>query len=219
MTWSPSPIAASEPTIDASAPSARCVWPRMTPGWSRKVRFTCSSNWRMRAIWWKPHPSRSPSRASFAFTRSPFVERLGGCRRRAELGGGRIVRPPEDHVDLVVAQLLREDLDTPRARVAVVDRGIDVAADVELALAGEVAVVDDLVDVVVVGDPLELAVAELDPAEVLERDLAEVVRGDAELRHVPRVDDQAAVLRAGLRDEVDRRVQVVHVDVERHELV
>src|SRR3954465_6097497 len=100
----------------------------------------------MRDIWWNIHTSRSPSRASVAFTRSPFVERLGGCRRRAELGGRRIVRPLEDHVDLVVAQLLGEDLDAPRPRVSVVDRRVDVAADVELALAREVAVVDDLVD-------------------------------------------------------------------------
>src|SRR5215472_4824955 len=37
--------------IDASAPSPRCVWPRITPGCSTNVRFTRSSNSRIRNIW------------------------------------------------------------------------------------------------------------------------------------------------------------------------
>src|ERR671921_428006 len=62
MTWSPSRIAAIEPTIDASAPSARWVWPRITPGCSSNVRLTRSSNSRMRSIWVKTQTSRSRSR-------------------------------------------------------------------------------------------------------------------------------------------------------------
>ena len=50
---------------------------------------------------------RAPRLRSAALTRSSS---------RAELGGGRLVRPPEDHVDRVVAQLLGEHLDAPRAR-------------------------------------------------------------------------------------------------------
>ena len=58
----PARSAASEPTIDASAPSARCVWPRITPGCSSNVRFTRSSNSRIRSIWVNIQISRSLSR-------------------------------------------------------------------------------------------------------------------------------------------------------------
>src|SRR6516162_2793874 len=50
MTGSPLLRVASVPTMEASAPSPRCVWPRMTPGCSTNVRFTRSSNSRMRSI-------------------------------------------------------------------------------------------------------------------------------------------------------------------------
>jgi hypothetical protein len=61
MSWSPGSIAASEPTIDASAPSARCVCPRITPGCSSNVRFTRSSNARMRTMWVNIQTRRSLS--------------------------------------------------------------------------------------------------------------------------------------------------------------
>ena len=82
---------------------------------------------------------------------------------------------------------------------------LDVAPHVELALTGELAVVDDLVDRVVhVG---ELSVAQLDPAHVLERDPAEVVRRDAELRHVPRVDRDAPVRPRRAADHLEDGVE------------
>ena len=62
---------ASEPTIDASAPSARCVWPRITPGLSSNVPFTRSSNSRMRIICVRIQISRSLSR-SLPATSAPF---------------------------------------------------------------------------------------------------------------------------------------------------
>src|SRR3954453_21696308 len=156
MSWSPSRIAAIEPTIDASAPSARWVWPRITPGCSSKVRFTRSSNSRMRTIWVYIQISRSRSSSAMG---SGHL-----CAGSAELGGGRLVRPPEDVGHGVLAQLLGEHLDAPRARVSDVAAHLDVAADVELALAGQPAMVDDLVDRVVhVG---ELAVRQLDPADL-----------------------------------------------------
>src|SRR4051812_10614760 len=147
MTWSPSPIAASEPTIDASAPSARCVWPRITPGCSSNVRLTRSSNSRMRSIWVNAQTSRSRSRPfAAAVTEAPCSV---SCDARAELRARRLVRPPEDLLHGEVAQLLGEDLDAPRARVAVLAARVDVGRHVELALAGQPAVVDRLVDEVV----------------------------------------------------------------------
>ena len=93
----------------------------------------------------------------------------------------------------------------------------DVAPHVELSLAGELAVVDDLVDRVVhVG---ELSVAQLDPAHVLERDPAEVVRRDAELRHVPRVNGDASIRPRRTADHLEHGVEAPDVRVERHELV
>ena len=128
-----------------------------------------------------------------------------------------VVRPPEDDVDRVVAKLLGECLDTPRPRIAVILADPDVALDVELALAGEVAVVDHLVDRVVhVG---ELAVGELDPAQVLERDPPEVVGRDAELRHVPGVDCDASVAPRRSTDDLQDGVEGVHVRIGGHELV
>ena len=65
---SPSRKWLSDPTMDASAPSARCVCPRITPGCSVKVRLTRSSKVRMRSIWVKIQIWRSA---------------LGGCRLMA----------------------------------------------------------------------------------------------------------------------------------------
>src|SRR3954447_4350671 len=215
MTWSPSRIAASDPTIDASAPSARCVWPRITPGCSSNVRFTRSSNSRMRSIWVKTQTSRSRSRSPVAAVTGSLL--LVSCDARADLRARRLVGPPEDLVDREVAQLLGEHLDAPRSRVAVLATRLDVGGDVELALARQAAVVDRLVDEVV--HVLAPAVAELDPAQVLGRDAPELVRRDPELAHVPGVDRDAAVRRAGALDDVERRVERVDVHVERHELV
>src|SRR3954465_13159296 len=98
-------MAAIEPTIDASAPSARWVGPRMTPGCSSNVRFTRSSNSRIRSIWAKTQtrPSRStpagcPGPVTAAPSRSPDA--------RAELRAGRLVGPLEDLLEGQVAQLL-----------------------------------------------------------------------------------------------------------------
>src|SRR3954462_2469029 len=156
-------MAAIEPTIDASAPSARWVWPLITPGCSSNVRFTRSSNSRMRSIWVKTQTSRSRSRPlplARAVTEAPSLS----CDARAELRARRLVGPPEDLLHREVAQLLGEHLDAPRAGVAVVAQDLDVGGHVELALAGEPAVVDRLVDGV--GHVLAHAVAELDPREM-----------------------------------------------------
>src|ERR671928_1537571 len=160
MSWSPSRSAAIEPTMDASAPSARWVWPRITPGCSSNVRFTRSSNSRIRSIWVK---TQTRSRPSSRVTEAPCSS--CSCDARAELRARRLVGPPEDLLHREVAQLLGEHLDAPRPRVAVVAADLDVGGDVELALAGQPAVVDGLVDEVV--HVLAPAVAELDPAQVL----------------------------------------------------
>src|SRR3954453_16676378 len=216
MSWSPSCIAAIEPTIDASAPSARCVWPLITPGCSSNVRFTRSSNSRMRSIWVKTQTSRSRSRPlplARAVTEAPSLS----CDARAELRARRLVGPPEDLLHREVAQLLGEHLDAPRAPIAVLAARLDVGRHVELALAGQAAVVDRLVDEVV--HVLAPPGAQLDPAQVLERDASEVAGRDAQLPHVPGVDRDAAVRRARALDDLQRRVEAVDVDVERHELV
>src|SRR4051795_13365422 len=112
MNWSPAFSEAIEPTIDASAPSARWVWPRMTPGCSSNVRLTRSSNSRMRSIWVKTQTRRSRSRPacwSVPVTEAPLFSRDPG----AELCAGRLVGSPEDLLHREVAQLLGEDLDAP----------------------------------------------------------------------------------------------------------
>src|ERR671928_1433602 len=195
MSWSPGSIAASEPTIDASAPSARCVCPRITPGCSSNVRFTRSSNSRMRSICVNAF---TRSRPSSCVTEAP----CWSCDARAELRARRLVGPPEDLLHREVAQLLGEDLDAPRPRVAVVAADLDVGGDVELALAGQPPVVDGLVDEVV--HVLPPAVAELDPAQVLARDPPQILRRDRELAHVPGVDRDPAVRRSGDLDDRQR---------------
>src|SRR5690349_13771576 len=139
MTWSPSRSAASDPTIDASAPSARCVCPRITPGCSSNVRFTRSSNSRMRSICVNAF---TRSRPSSCVTEAP----CWSCDARAELRARRLVGPPEDLLHREVAQLLGEDLDPPWPRVAVVAQDVDVGRHLELAFARQPAVVDRLVD-------------------------------------------------------------------------
>src|SRR3954462_5201604 len=139
MTWSPERSVASEPTIDASAPSARCVWPRMTPGCSSKDRFTRSSNSRIRSICVNIQKSRSLSRPC-SDTRSPFG--VGDERAGGELRGRRLVRSIEDLLDGEAPQLLGEDLDAPGPVVAHLAADGDVLPDRELALARKPAVVD-----------------------------------------------------------------------------
>src|SRR3954468_4786015 len=118
----------------------------MTPGCSSNVRFTRSSNSRMRSIWVNTQTSRSRSSPPLSFvTEAPSLS----CDARAELRARRLVRPPEDLVHREVAQLLGEHLDPPRSRVAVLAARLDVGGDVEVALAGQPAVVDRLVDEVV----------------------------------------------------------------------
>src|SRR5690348_11422579 len=102
----------------------------MTPGCSSKVRFTRSSNSRMRSIWVKTH---TRSRSSSWVTAAP----PWSCDARAELRARRLVGPLEDLLHRKVAQLLGEDLDPPRPRVAVVAEDLHVARDLELPLAGE----------------------------------------------------------------------------------
>src|SRR5689334_14809483 len=117
-------MVASAPTIDASAPSARCVWPRITPGCSSKVRFTRSSNSRIRVICVSIQISRSLS-GPLSGTRAPFG--LDG-----ELRDAGLVRSLEDLLDRAVPQVLGEHLDTPWPVVADLAAGLDVSADREL---------------------------------------------------------------------------------------
>src|SRR6187401_485362 len=90
--------------------------------------------------------------------------RSGTCAPlQGELPARGLVASVEDLVDRQIAELLGEDLDAPRPVVPLVAQGGDVVADRELALAGELAVVDDLVDEV--GHVLVAAVRQLDPAD------------------------------------------------------
>src|ERR1044072_5934585 len=96
--------------MDASAPSARCVCPRITPGCSSNVFFTRSSNSRIRVICVNIQMSRSFDRP-FSDTDAPFS-------REVELRARRLVRSVEDLLDRKAAEVLGEDLDTPRPLVA-----------------------------------------------------------------------------------------------------
>ena len=97
------------------------------------------------------------------------------------------------------------------------EAGVDVAADVELALTGERAMVDDLVHRIV--HVLDLAVGELDPRQVLDGDATELVGRDPELRHVPGVDGDPAVGGARAGHDLEGGVDRVDVDVGGHQLV
>ena len=160
-------------------------------------------------------------RAGRSGRRSGRLREQSGERQPAtsgrELGGARLVGAVEDRLDRKRAQLLRQNLDTPRAGVAGFAHRGDVLADRELAFSGQLAVVDRLVDGVV--HVLPLPVGELDPAEVPRGCGAERVRADPELRHVPGVDREAAVGGVRSLDESQRGVEVVDVHVGRHELV
>src|ERR1051325_1776621 len=114
----------------------------MTPGCSSKVRFTRSSNSRMRSIWVKTH---TRSRPSSCVTEAP----CSSCDARAELRARRLVGPLEDLLHREVAQLVGKDLDPPRPRVAALAARLHVRRHVEVALAREPAVVDRLLDEVV----------------------------------------------------------------------
>src|SRR5262245_693101 len=101
----------------------------MTPGCSSKVRFTRSSNSRIRVICVRIQISRSLSEP-FSGTRTPFG--LGG-----ELRDAGLIRSLEDLLDRAVSQVLGEHLDPPRAVVADLAAGLDVLPDRELPFAGE----------------------------------------------------------------------------------
>ena len=74
--------------------------------------------------------------------------------------------------------------------------------------------VDDLVHGVV--HVLDLAVGQLDPRQVLDRDATELVRRDPELPHVPRVDRDTAVRGARADDDLEHGVDRMDVDVGGH---
>src|SRR5437588_13112487 len=105
----------------------------MTPGCSSNVRFTRSSNSRMRTIWVSIQTRRSLSRVSA--TPTPFPS-------GSELRARRLVRSVEDLLDRQVPQLLRKHLHAPGAVVAELAARGDVLADRELALARPAPVVD-----------------------------------------------------------------------------
>src|SRR2546423_6956722 len=147
----------------------------MTPGCSSNVRFTRSSNSRILSI------------CVYIQTRSGT-----GAPLQGELRARGLVASVEDRGDRRIAELLGEDLDPPRALIALVAAGRDVLADRELALAGQLPVVDDLVDRVV--HVLVLPVAQFAPADAPGRHMPQLVRLDPKLRHVPRVDPDARVL-------------------------
>src|SRR6185312_2107392 len=195
--WSPGSSVANEPTIEPSAPSARCVCPRITPGWSSNVRFTRSSNSRIRSIWVNIHTSRSLSSTAFSLLVIDLAPRL--CDARAELRDRRLVCTLKLFLDRQGAQRLGENLDSPGALVSHLAAGLDVTGDVELALARKLAVVDDLVDRVL--HVLELPIGQLDPGQILGRDALELIWRNAELGHVPGVDRKAAVWLVCLGDE------------------
>src|SRR4026209_1444554 len=182
--------------MDASAPSARCVCPRITPGCSWNVFFTRSSNSRIRAICVNIQTSRSFDRP-FSDTDAPFS-------REVELRARRLVRSVEDLVDRETAKLLREDLDAPGAVVAELAQHGDVAGDRELAFAGQLAAVDHLVE----PGPRVIvrAVRALDPGHEPRRDATEVVGLEPELPEVPRVEGETAVRRVRPLDDLERGV-------------
>src|SRR5262249_17547866 len=110
----------------------------MTPGCSSNVLFTRSSNSRIRNICVYIQVSRSFERP-FSDTEAPFS-------RDGELGAGRLVGAVEDLLDREAAELLGEDFDPPRAVVSELPEHGHVLGDRELALAGELATVDYLVE-------------------------------------------------------------------------
>src|SRR6516164_7044287 len=114
--------------MEASAPSARCVCPRITPGCSSNVRLTRSSNSRMRSIWVNIPTSRSLSSCSIASSSGDAG---------AELRDGGLVGALDRLVEREGAQLRGQDLGSPRTVVADRAAGLDVARDVELALSRE----------------------------------------------------------------------------------
>src|SRR3954467_3941188 len=100
----------------------------MTPGGPSNVRFTRSSNSRIRSI------------CLYIQTRSGT-----GAPLQGELRARGLVASVEDLGDRQGAELLGEDLDAPGPVVPLVAQRGDVVPDRELALAGKLAVVDDLV--------------------------------------------------------------------------
>src|SRR6185312_6707028 len=197
--------------MDASAPSARWVWPRITPGCSSNVRLTRSSNSRMRSIWVNIQIRRS------SLSSAVLILGLLSSDAGANLRQRRLIGTVEFLLDWQVAKLLGQDLGAPRAGVARPVQRADIPGDVELALARELAMVDDLVDLVL--HVLELSVRQLHPGDVLGGDLRQPLRVDAELAHVPGVDGQPAVGAVGLGDQAQAGLERADVGVERNDLV
>ena len=98
--------------MEASAPSARWVWPRITPGCSSNVRLTRSSKSRMRSIWVNIQIRRSS--LSSAVLILGLLSRDAG----ADLRQRRLVGTVEFLLDRQVAQRLGQDLGAPRPRIA-----------------------------------------------------------------------------------------------------
>src|SRR3954466_14272158 len=158
--------------------------PAATPSWPT-LRWISPKTSSARLSW--PTRSSNSRILHIAWRRA----RASGCDG-LDLRRGTLVGPSVHLVEWQGAQVLGQHLDTPGLGVAHVQRDLHVAADVELALTGQLAPVDDLVELVV--HVLVLAVPQLDPAEALERELAQILGLDAELPHVPRVDHHAGVV-------------------------
>src|SRR5256714_11750863 len=139
----------------------------MTPGCSSNVRFTRSSNSRILSI------------CVYIQTRSGT-----GAPLQGELRARGLVASVEDLGDRQIAELLGEDLDPPRALIALVAAGRDVLADRDLGLAGERPVVDDLADRG--GHVLVLPLAQLDPTGAPRRHMAQLRPHHPQPRHGPR---------------------------------
>src|ERR1019366_443346 len=77
-----------------------------------------------------------------AHRKAPLVSRDS----RAELPDGRLVRSLKLLFDRQTAELAREHLNAPRPLVANLTADLDVARDVELALAGQAPMIDRLID-------------------------------------------------------------------------
>src|ERR1700754_2590096 len=171
--------------MEASAPSARWVWPRITPGCSSNVRLTRSSKSRMRSIWVNIQIRRS------SLSSAVLILGLLSLDAGTDLRQRRLIGTVEFLLDRQVAKVLGQDLGAPRTGIAGPVQRVHVSRDVELALARELTVVDDLVELVLL--VLGLSVGQFDPRDVPGGDLPQPLGVDAQLAHVPGVDGQAAV--------------------------
>src|SRR3984957_21062114 len=107
--------------MDASAPSARCVWPRITPGGSVNVRLTRCSNSRTRSMWVKIQICRSAV-GGCALIGSPLTLATGTAVPCGGSGAGlsMMIGNPDDQLQSVIA-----------ARAAKLERAADVRSTYE----------------------------------------------------------------------------------------